>query len=58
MDLKLNDMRTLVSVSAKGIGLAIAVAPAGEACRVIVNGHRGEALSDTPGRRLGDWRAS
>jgi NAD(P)-dependent dehydrogenase (short-subunit alcohol dehydrogenase family) len=38
MDLKLNDKTALVSGSAKGIGLAIATALAGEGARVIVTG--------------------
>ena len=42
MDLKLNNRSALVSGSAKGIGLAIASALAGEGARVIVNG-RSEA---------------
>lgn len=46
MDLKLNDMRALVSGSTKGIGLAIATVLAREGCQVIVNGRSGESLSD------------
>ena len=46
MDLKLNNRSALVSGSAKGIGLAIASALAGEGARVIVNG-RSEVSVDT-----------
>lgn len=45
MDLKLNNKTALVSGSAKGIGLAIASALAGEGVRVIVNGRSEKSVS-------------
>ena len=60
MDLKLTDKLALVTGSAKGIGLAIAKALAGEGARVVVNGRseasvasaKAEILRDVPSAKM------